>query len=480
MSKDLEKNNFTRRSLLCGSAAIALLAYTSNKGLTSQSKSADETKLPNIIFIMADDLGYADLSCYGRRDYATPNIDKLAAQGIRFTHAYANSSVCSATRTALMTGRYQHRFEVGLEEPVGFRDIGLEPGLPTLPSLLGDAGYHTSLIGKWHLGALPKYGPLKSGYDKFWGIRGGSVDYFSHDFMGNHDFWDGEVEVDQTGYLTELIGAKTVALIGKHAVTKQPFFMSVHFTAPHWPWESPSDLEESQRLGKSKNLKAIGHFDGGNLDTYAKMMKSLDDQVGDILQAIDKHGINENTIVIFTSDNGGERFSDTWPFTGKKTELLEGGIRVPTIMRWPARIAPEQTSDQVLMTMDWLPTLLNIADKDALTSIDTDGIDIMPLVMKNNKTDRTVFWRYNHLNQEACLEGEWKYLKIEENTFLFNIVEDPLERANLKERHPEKYSHLVGLYEKWKKSMLPYSTESFTHGYSGAELADHFGVKRNH
>ena len=161
---------------------------------------------PSIVFIMADDLGYADLSCYGRREYATPEIDRLARQGLRFTHAYANSAVCTATRVALMTGRYQYRLPIGLEEPLQGRPVGLPPGHPTLPSLLRELGYHTALVGKWHLGELPAYCPLKSGFDEFWGIRGGGVDYFTHELDGVPDLWDGETNIRRTGYLTELLG----------------------------------------------------------------------------------------------------------------------------------------------------------------------------------------------------------------------------------------------------------------------------------
>ena len=190
---------------------------------------------PNIVFIMADDLGWADLSCYGREDYATPAIDALAEHGVRFTHAYANSAVCTATRVALMTGRYQYRLPIGLEEPLQDRAIGLPPVHPTLPSLLRDAGYRTALVGKWHLGALPHYCPLKSGYDSFWGIRGGGVDYFSHELNGVGDLWDGATNIDRMGYLTDLLGDRAVAMLEELAAAPQPFFLNLNFTAPHWP-----------------------------------------------------------------------------------------------------------------------------------------------------------------------------------------------------------------------------------------------------
>ena len=190
----------TRRRVLATPIALALAARASRA----------QTALPNIVYIMADDLGYADLSCYGRRDYSTPNIDRLATEGMKFLQAYANSAVCSATRTALITGRYQYRLPVGLAEPLpaGVTNVGLPPEHPTLPSLLRQAGYGTTLLGKWHLGNLPNYSPLKSGYDHFWGIHSGGVDYFSHksDLRPESaaDLWDGDTQIDQAGYLTTL------------------------------------------------------------------------------------------------------------------------------------------------------------------------------------------------------------------------------------------------------------------------------------
>jgi arylsulfatase A-like enzyme len=280
---------------------------------------------PNILFILADDLGYADLSCYGRRDFTTPNIDRIAADGMRFTQAYANSPVCTASRVALITGRYQYRLAVGLEEPLASRetrDVGLPPEHPTLPSILKKAGYQSALIGKWHLGRLPDFGPLQSGYDHFYGFRAGVLDYFTHKYgppsSDTEDLWEDDVKIRHTGYLTDLLGNRAIEVVNAYAKSGQPFLVSLHFNAPHWPWEAPGDEAESQRLTN------LFHFDGGTQRTYRRMIQQMDLQVGRVLQALDTNGIAENTIVVFTSDNGGERYSDTWPFTGRKTELLEG------------------------------------------------------------------------------------------------------------------------------------------------------------
>jgi arylsulfatase A-like enzyme len=463
----------TRRTLLCNTALGTAALAAGGIGAYAQPAS----RPPNIIFILADDLGYADVSCYGRRDFTTPNIDRIAARGMRFLQGYANSAVCSATRLALITGRYQYRLRLGLEEPLsGNPEVGLPPEHPTLPSLLKRAGYGTSLIGKWHLGALPKFGPLKSGYDHFFGFRGAAVDYFSHvNPLQRHDLWDQDVEVHQVGYLTEQLGARAVDSVNSYAKSGQPFLISLHFNAPHWPWEGPGDEAESKRLEGT----SLRDFDGGTQKTYQRMIGAMDAQIGRVLEALDANGLTENTIVIFTSDNGGERFADTWPFTGKKTDLLEGGLRIPMVIAWPARITPGRTSDQVAISMDWLPTLLAAADTAPDPGYSPDGMNLLPVLTGNAAAvDRKLFWRYKGKWQRAARIGNYKLLKILDNTFLFNVVEDPLERANLKERHKDVYDRIAAEWDAWSASMLPEIAESFTRSFTGEELADHYGSQK--
>jgi arylsulfatase A-like enzyme len=466
----MSPSEISRRSMLRG-AALGAAALASGAGkLLAEPVYAP----PNIVFILADDMGYADIACYGRPDLRTPNIDSIASRGMRFLQAYANSAVCSATRTALITGRYQDRLDVGLDEPLVGRDTGLPPSHPTLPSLLRKAGYGTTLVGKWHLGMLPKYGPLKSGYDHFYGFHGGAVDYFTH----SDDLWDEDVNVQQVGYLTDLLGSHAVNVIDDYAKAGKPFLLSLHFNAPHWPWEGPRDEAESRRL--------IGHrlndFDGGSQETYQHMIEDLDLQVGRVLEALHANGIAENTIVIFTSDNGGERFADTWPFTGRKTELLEGGLRIPAVISWPARIAMGHTTSQVAISMDWLPTLLAAAGTGPDVAYPSDGKNLLPFITGGaTPVPRKLFWRYKANAQHAARDGDMKYLKILDNTFLFNVVEDPMERANLKARKPEVYSHMIEEWAAWNAVMLPESDATYTDNFSGDELADHIGeTKASH
>lgn len=463
----------TRRRVLQGGVAGAALG-TARAG--AQGRAQGPVR-PNIVFFLADDLGYADLSCYGRPDIATPNIDRLAREGVRFTQAYANSAVCSATRTALITGRYQYRLAVGLEEPIAGSsgNVGMPPGQPTLPLLLRGAGYGTTLIGKWHLGSLPDYSPLLSGYDHFWGFRTGALDYFTHQNVEHKDdLWDGDMPVRETGYMTDLIGDRAVAAVGAYAAEGRPFLLSVHFNAPHWPWEAPGDEAEAARL----RTASLRHYDGGSQRTYRLMVERMDLQVGRVLDALDAAGVSGNTIVVFTSDNGGERFAATWPFTGRKTELLEGGLRVPAVLRWPGPVAAGRVSDQVAISMDWMPTLLAAAGAAGDADHPFDGVDLGGVLAGGADVPRRLFWRYKAHWQRAVRDGDWKLLKIDGNTFLFDVAADPMERANLKDRRPEVYARLVAAWDEWNARMLAEVRPSFTEGITGAQLADHVGAAR--
>jgi len=468
----MRANVISRRTLLRYAALGTVALGAGVKGRLQQKAS----RPPNIVFIMADDLGYADVSCYGRPDFTTPNIDRLAAKGVRFLQAYANSAVCSATRTALITGRYQYRLPLGLEEPLTGRDVGLPPEHPTLPSLLRKAGYGTTLVGKWHLGALPRFGPLQSGYDHFYGFRSGGVDYYTHAGVDQKDdLWDDDAPVHQAGYLTDLLGARAVDVVNRYAKSGRPFLVSLHFNAPHWPWEAPGDEAESDRL----RGKSLFDFDGGTQRTYRRMIQAMDLQIGRVLQALDANGVTENTIIVFTSDNGGERFSDTWPFTGRKSELLEGGVRIPALISWPDRLPQGRTTDQVAMTMDWMPTLLAAAGIAPDPAFVPDGINLLPqIAVDAAPVPRKLFWRYKTNAQRALRDGDYKYLKILDNTFLFNVVDDPMERANLKVREKGIYDRLVAEWHDWNATMLAEIDESNTGGISGDEWADHVGAKK--
>jgi arylsulfatase A-like enzyme len=288
------------------------------------------------------------------------------------------------------------------------------------------------------------------------------------------DLWDGDVLLHQTGYLTDLLGARAVDVVNAYAKATQPFFLSLHFNAPHWPWEGPGDEAESARVRSTD----LNDYDGGNQKTYQRMIQAMDVQIGRVLQALDANRIGEDTIVVFTSDNGGERFADTWPFTGRKQELLEGGLRIPLLVSWPARIPPGQ-SDQVAMTMDWLPTLLAAAGTSPDPAFPPDGLNLLPtLIDRRPPVSRKLYWRYKANHQRAMRDGDFKYLKILDNTFLFNIVDDPMERANLKDRRKDIFDRLEKDWYEWDSTMLPEVDESRTGSNAGDRWADHIGSPR--
>jgi arylsulfatase A-like enzyme len=423
---------------------------------------------PNFVFILADDLGYADLGCYGGRSLqsprgsCSPHIDRMAAEGLRFSDGYSNSSVCSPTRFALATGRYQYRLRGGWDEPIAGRArtdptyspvLGLPPEHPTLPSLLRDAGYATALVGKWHLGYPPHFGPLKSGYAEFFGALSGGLDYFTHsDTSGTHDLWDGETEVHRIGYLTDLISDRAVDFIARRRGDARPFLLSVHYTSPHWPWEARGDEAEAKLLASTR--EHIGHVSGGSVETYLAMIHHMDEGIGRLLSELKSVGADENTVVVFTSDNGGERFSDVWPLTGKKMDLLEGGIRVPYVVRWPARVKPGGLTAQLAITMDWVPTFLEAAGVAPHPDYPLDGASLLGVLQNPGATfDRELFWRMNFRAQRAMRYGRWKYLSTEDGEFLYDLAVDARERANRAGRDPARLAAMRARYAEWEKTV---------------------------
>jgi arylsulfatase A-like enzyme len=432
---------------------------------------------PNIVFIVADDLGFADLGCYGGREAdfgpVSPVLDGLAAKGIRFTQGYANSPVCSPTRFALMTARYQYRLRGAAEEPInsksrGSATLGLPPEHPTLPSLLREAGYRTALIGKWHLGYPPAFGPLRSGYEEFFGPMSGGVDYFTHcDSSGRHDLWSGEEDQKEEGYLTDLLSRRAVDYVARMARQDAPFFLSLHYTAPHWPWET---REDGARAPAVKNN--LFDLAGGNIHTYRRMIHHMDEGIGWIMAALEKHGVADNTLVVFTSDNGGERYSDNWPLVGGKMDLTEGGIRVPWIAHWPAVVKAGSESAQHCMTMDWSATMLDAAGAKADARFPLDGVSLLP-VLREAKSSfrRPLHWRMNHRGQRALRDGDWKYLQVDGNEYLFNIPADERERANQAKREPERLAAMREAWQVWNASMPPIPEDATVSlGYSVKDM----------
>lgn len=443
----------TRRKFVKGVASASLLVPSLTKTLGNQRSNLAR---PNVVFILADDLGWGDLSCYGRPDYRTPNLDLLASQGTRFTDAYSASALCTPTRCGIITGRYPPRLQVGLQEPLKANNnqVGLDPGHPTIASLLKSNGYETALFGKWHLGFRPEWGPNAHGFDEFFGILAGAGDYFLHKTgQGKPDLYENLTPVEKNGYLTDLLTDRAVNFVSKRR--NSPFFLSLNYTAPHWPWQGPKGGETI--AFSDKTIEPVTMGGGGSLKLYAEMMRSLDDGVGRVMKALNRAGLDNNTLVIFTSDNGGERFSYQWPFSGRKGELLEGGIRVPAIVRWRAVLPAARVSSQMAISMDWTATILAAAGARAAADYPLDGIDLLPLIKGTSGTsDRTFFWRLGQ--QDAVRDGKWKYVRNGDVRRLFDLTFDEREQADFSRKHPEVLQRLIKDFERWNKEMLPRPT----------------------
>jgi arylsulfatase A-like enzyme len=435
---------------------------------------------PNIIFIVADDLGYADLGCYGGRGFdgfgrqsISPVLDGLAAGGLRFSQGYSNSPVCSPTRFALMTARWQYRLRGALDEPIrsasrGSATLGLPPQEPTLPSMLRDAGYHTALVGKWHLGYAPHFGPLKSGYEEFFGPMSGGVDYFTHrSATGDHDLYAGEEEKHDNGYLTDLLSHRAADYVQRMARQDAPFFLSLHYTAPHWPWETRDDAHLSPEVARH-----LFHLDGGNIHSYRRMVHHMDEGIGWVVRALRESGQLNNTLIVFTSDNGGERFSDNWPLVGGKMDLTEGGIRVPYIAYWPDGIVqPGRLSTQHCLTMDWSATMLAVGGATPATTHPLDGVSLVSALRGGETFARVMYWRMNHRGQRAFRDGDWKYLRVDGHDYLFHLPSDERERANRAAREGERLQRMRQRWEDWAAGLPGIPPDATTSpGYGVKEM----------
>jgi arylsulfatase A-like enzyme len=422
-------------------AALAAAALPQTPSLPSR---------PNVLFILADDLGYGDLSCYGRPDYKTPVIDSLASEGIKFSDSYANGDVCTPTRVAFHTGRYQHRLPIGLQQPLGDGNsvLGIPTEHPTISSLLKANGYETGLIGKWHVGNAPQFNPIKHGYEEFFGIVGSSQDYFTHkNTAGVMDLFQNEKPVEVDGYLTDLFTERAVQFIRRKRT--RPFYLSMHYNAPHWPWQGPGDKEAALR----ENGRAAANRPGSD-EIFGEMIKSMDSGIGRLLDALRSSGLERNTLVIFTSDNGGERYSRNWPFSFRKGSLWEGGIRVPAIVRWPGIVQAGKTTNQAAITLDWTATILKATGTNPHPAYGLEGADLMPVCSGQRPVfERTLFWR--NQQHQAMRSGTWKYLREADNEHLFDLVKDPGEKADLKAGQPAIFDRLKTAYQNWNSQMLP-------------------------
>lgn len=415
--------------------------------LTAGAAMAQSPSRPNVLLILIDDMGYADIGSYGATDIATPHIDRLAREGVRLTDAYSNGPVCTPTRCGLMTGRYQQRF--GLEWAIGpgIKGYGLEPHNQTIATHLKRAGYRTAIYGKWHLGYEPEYGPNRHGFEDFHGLLSGNVDHYSHKENNNEEDWYHNLTpVRESGYSTEIIAAKALEFLGRRSAS--PFFLYLPFNAVHWPFQGP---------GRPQDVRTRATwFDGTRKDDYKPMLEAIDKAIGQVLAKLEANGELDRTLIIFTNDNGGERLSDNRPFFHHKATLWEGGIRVPTILRWPGRLPKGVTSVQPAMSMDLTATIASACGVQPDPSQPYDGIDLLPILSGQRAiAERTFFWRIRRADrhQSACRRGNWKWISDSGFEQLYDLAKDPGERRDLSYRHPDLTRQMRGLFEDWEKML---------------------------
>ncbi|MBI1357822.1 MAG: sulfatase-like hydrolase/transferase [Acidobacteria bacterium] len=450
MSQTLHRRTFLSR---LGSAALGAASLACS-GSSEQSPAADAK--PNIVIVFADDMGFQDAGFQGSPDCETPHLDALAREGVRFDNGYVTHPFCSPSRAALLTGRYQQRF--GHENNMVFDLQDRETGLPlneiTLANLLGDAGYTTGLVGKWHLGAHPIYHPFRRGFQHMYGFVGGGHDYFDPGAPGQTEQHlipierDGEV-VPETEYLTTALGREAASFVRQRA-DDEPFFLYLAFNAPHTPLQAPDEM-----LARFASIEDPGRR------TYAAMVWALDDAVGRLEAALAETGRKDNTLLFFLNDNGGPagNKSSNAPLRGTKRTLYEGGVRVPFLVRWPGHIEPGSTYSRPVSSLDVLPTALAAAGVAPPADRPLDGVDLLPYLSGNQSgvPHQRLFWRCFDGVEAAVREGDWKWVRVgrEARPELYDLSTDLSEKYDVSADHPEIVAELGAAWEQWNAQMVP-------------------------
>lgn len=440
-----------------GGTLVAAIALPIGLSLTAVSASppgqAPRADRPSIVLIMTDDAGYGDFGSYGAPDIKTPHIDSLARDGVKLTDFYANGATCTPTRAGLISGRYQQRFT--LEAPLGVRpkedaERGLRPADGALPRLLKGAGYHTALIGKWHLGWKPEFSPNAHGFDEFFGFKSGYIDYYQHtagsDAPLQADLFDDDKPVEVAGYMTDLITDRAVRILEQHR--SGPVFLDIAYNAPHWPYQRPD--QPSTARDRARHLTPFEKDTSTRAD-YVTMVERVDAGVGRILATLDRLGLRRNTIVVFTNDNGGEWLSHGGPLFHRKASVWEGGIRVPALVRWPGHVPAGRVSHQVGLTMDLTASFLAAAGVPAAAT-KLDGLNLLPILGGGPEVERTLFWRVTGAarQQQAVRNGRWKLVVDQGRPLLFDLSKDIGERTDLIASHGDVAARLQAALEAWQ------------------------------
>ena len=428
---------------------------------TACGPTSDER--PNFVVILADDLGYADIGVYGSDRNHTPHLDRMAAEGLRFTDFHSNGPMCTPTRAALLTGRYPHRFGKQFESAlsgIDDYDIGLPLDAVTIAEVLRNEGYATGMYGKWHLGYHPPFMPASQGFDDFRGLGSGGGDHHSHiDRSGRPDWWHNDELEMERGYSVDLITGHSVDFIEQHQA--RPFLLYVAHLAIHFPWQGPNDPGYRVEGGNYHNLTKLGELEDTDVSSKVnEMVEAVDGSVGAILEALREHGLDSKTLVIFTSDNGGyltyqggyHNISENGPLRGQKGDIYEGGHRVPAIAWWPGRIQPAVT-DALAASFDLFPTLVELAQVDADVPAH-DGTSLAPLLVEGrHPAPRTLFWRMR--TKAGVRRGQWKLVRnTNESLELYDLQGDIGESIDLAAQRPETLEELSRALRSWELEVV--------------------------
>lgn len=414
-------------------------------GLCLLPTSGESATKPNILLILADDLGINDLSCYGS-EIKTPNIDSIARNGMKFEQYYVASPICTPSRFGMLTGHYPNRSQDKLLGALMFAEErddhrGIRPGETTIAEILRTNGYRTAVIGKWHLGhGEPGFSANKNGFDYAYGSEGGCVNYFTLKYGHMPDWARNGKQISEEGYSTDLITGEAVRYLEKQ--NEKPFFLFLTYTAPHYGkgWDEKEKKFTNILQSKPEDRARFANIKDPNRREYAGMVAAMDDGIGRVLETLKKQKLDKNTLIIFTSDNGGDyRYGGSnKPFRGQKAELFEGGIRVPCLMRWAGKIKPKSITQQPVTGLDFFLTFCSIAGISNSSKL--DGINISSVLFENKKLSRDLFWQLP--KQDAFRRGPWKYVRTPKEEMLFNLDNDPAESKNLAKEKPELLQEL--------------------------------------
>jgi arylsulfatase A-like enzyme len=427
-----------------GAAAVVMPNY----GCAVDRSTGTTAERPNIILIMADDLGYGDIGCYGSKKIRTPNIDALAREGLRFTDYHSNCPVCSPTRAALLTGRYQQRCGIeGVVTAARHRHTGMALEEVTFAEVLKKRGYATGIFGKWHVGYEAEFNPARQGFDEFIGYVSGNVDYHSHiDQAGFDDWWKNLKKIPEDGYCTDLITRHGMDFIERHK--DKPFCLYLPHEAPHYPYQGRKDPPERLSGGR-KGKKAKGDEIAR---AYKEMVEVMDEGIGRIVETVRRLGLERKTFIFFCSDNGATKNGSNGVLAGYKGSLWEGGHRVPAVAYWLGRIKAGTTTDQTVLGMDLFATMMSIAGAKPQVGLKLDGVDLLPMLTKGARLpERTLFWRYK--KGKAVRKGPWKLLVQSNQSKLYNLDEDLGEKENLAGARPDMVKALEDELAAWEQEV---------------------------